>query len=84
MGGVDIEENNTSEPSQPTSSSEVIDTNAIYQKVAPYLANPDYIKQFLEKVTNKSRTEIIKIIESELENSDTVRCTDLRILLNSI
>ena len=65
-------------------SADILNIEKIYNKIAPYLANPDYIKELLEGHKNKSRQEIIKYIEAEMKVNNTMKGTDLRILLNVI
>jgi hypothetical protein len=61
-----------------------LDVDSIYSKIAPYLERPEFIKQFLDTHSEKTKEELIKIIESELNETDAIQRTDLRILLNSI
>lgn len=58
----------------------------IYEKIAPYLSDPEYIKSVLDDNNGLSREELIKIIEINIKESDisTIKRTDLRILLDSI
>jgi hypothetical protein len=65
-------------------SSDILNIEKIYNKIAPYLSNPNYIKEFLEEHKNKSRHEIIKFIEAEMKVINAMKSTDLRILLNVI
>jgi len=65
-------------------SADILNMERIYYKIAPYLSNPDYIKEFLEGHKNKSRQEIIKYIEEEMKVINAIKGTDLRILLNVI
>ncbi len=61
-----------------------IDIDLIFNKIAPYLEKPKYIKEFLKKHSNKTSDRIKVIIEHELEKKDEILRTDLRILLNAI
>ena len=85
FGGIKIGNNRDNEESlEKKSTPEYIDIDAIYQKVAPYLEDPEFVKEFLNKHSKKLKTELIEVIEQEVKKSDSVRCTDLRIILNSI
>ena len=61
-----------------------MDMETIYAKIAPYLEKPEFIKKILEKQSDRPIEDLKGIIESEMENMDTISRTDLRILLNSI
>jgi hypothetical protein len=63
---------------------EDININNIFNKIAPYLSNPDNILQFLKKHSSVPKEDLIEIIENEIKNSEPIKRTDLRILLNSI
>ena len=61
-----------------------MDLETIYAKIAPYLEKPEFIRNLLQKHSERSIEDLKGIIESEMENIDTISRTDLRILLNSI
>ena len=62
----------------------IIDTNSIYNKIFPYLSHPEVIKQFLDMHSNVTIDKLIILIEAEIKNCDPIKCTDFRIMLNSI
>jgi hypothetical protein len=64
--------------------SKVLDIDLIFNKIAPYISNPEFIKGFLWKHGNETRTELVVSIESNLNQVDPIIRTDLRILLNSL
>jgi hypothetical protein len=64
--------------------SQYVDIEKIFEKIAPYLANPTFINEFLKKHSSKSRNEIINTIEKDFEKYDQIQQTDFRILLNAI
>ncbi len=64
--------------------SQVIDIEKIFIRIAPYLVDPNFIQDFLNKHSTKSREEIIKKIEIELKKCSPTRQTDLRILSNAL
>jgi hypothetical protein len=64
--------------------SSAIDIDLIYNKIAPYLSNPEIIKQFLDKYINVSSDKIVELIENKIKGCDPISITDFRILLNSI
>ena len=64
--------------------SEGLDIEKIYEKIAPYLSDPDFIKQFLNQCLKLTIKELKLKIEKELNTVEPIRCTDLRILLNSL
>jgi len=64
--------------------SKYFDIEEIFAKIAPYLADPIFIKKFLKKHSSKSRYEIINKIENDLKKYKQIKQTDLRILLNAI
>ena len=61
-----------------------LDTIFIYNKIAPYLSDPEPIRELLEKNSTLSRERMIALIESKLESANQIMLTDLRILLNAI
>ena len=61
-----------------------LNLDIIYENILPYLEKPEFIKQFIIKHSNILREKLIKLIECEIENSDQIKKTDLRILLNAI
>ena len=73
---IDISDNNNNSGS--------LNVNLIYSKIAPYLSKPDIIKKILNKYSKLPREQFIKKIENQIERSDQIKRTDLRILLNSI
>ena len=73
-----------SEINDPRFDSENLNINEIYEKIAPYLVNPDFIKEFLTHNSNIAREKLIDLVEKEILKYNSTKRTDLRILLNSI
>ena len=61
-----------------------LDVDEIFEKIAPYLTNLEFIKDFLKANEHLTRAELQQKIELELKTSGLTKHTDLRILLNSI
>jgi hypothetical protein len=61
-----------------------LNPDEIYSKIAPYLSNPESIKNFLFKHSKLTKNELIRLIEKELLTCQPNMLTDLRILLNSL
>lgn len=61
-----------------------INIDDIYFKIAPYLSNPEIIKEFLDKHPRITKKTLIEKIEFEIQHSDFLKRTDFRILLNSL
>lgn len=79
-----VENYNGDNKSQNMASSQIININVIFEKIAPYLEKPEVIKQFLELHSDLTRSKMIEEIEKEIKKSETIIQTDFRILLNSL
>ncbi len=55
-----------------------------FENVAPYIEHLNEIKKFVEENENKSRDEIISILEEKVEKSAGTIQTDYIILLNEV
>ena len=59
---------NRNEIDQSKSNQNTLELTSIYNKIAPYLQDPEYIKEFLKQHTNSSRKRIIEIIETKIKS----------------
>lgn len=56
----------------------------IYEEIQPYLANPQSIKEFLDKNKEKKIEELIENVNRMILDSNSVLKTDFRIFLNAL
>ena len=61
-----------------------MDINEIYEEILPYLADPKFINEFLEKHKDNSINEMVAELENIDLETDPAHQTDLRILLNTL
>ena len=61
-----------------------LDVDGIYKKIAPYLSEPEFIKDLLKSHSQVTREQLLELIEQELKDREPIESTDLRILHNSL
>jgi hypothetical protein len=61
-----------------------MDINEIYEEILPYLADPKFVNEFLEKQNDKDINELIAEVENAISESESTHQTDFRILLNKL